>query len=282
MEKHIVLVTGMSGAGKSSAMSALEDMGYHCIDNYPVALIEEFARFLTNCEEEQYQNIALATSASDYIKFVQYFKNVEAKIQVVYLDANDETLLLRYKFTRRNHPLIIRKQAISLEEAIEKERDLFKGLIDHNHIHIDTSKLNTSNLKDVLIEKLALDQKRTFAISFMSFGFKHGIPRDADFVFDARFLPNPFYLEDLKYLTGEDQAVYDYVMSFDESKEYVQQIINCLDVAFREYDKQNRSHICVAIGCTGGHHRSVTLTNYLYKYYCEHYTCYKAHRDLLV
>lgn len=281
-ERNIVLITGMSGAGKTSAMGILEDMGYHCIDNFPVALINDLGKILNSNEDERYQHLALATSAQDYLKFLQFFANEDVLVHILYLDASDEKLLLRYKFTRRNHPMMISQKAKTLEEAIEMERDLFRGIDDQAIMHIDTSKLDSASLKNIIKEKLALDQKRIFSISFASFGFKHGVPMDADLVFDARFLPNPFYIESLKELTGDDMEVYEYVMSFDESKTYAMHLTNYLDFVFDEYQKQNKSHICVAIGCTGGHHRSVTFANYLYNYYKERYTCYKTHRDIKV
>ena len=280
--KHVVLVTGMSGAGKTTAMSVLEDMGYHCIDNFPVTLINELGKVLHSSEDERYQNLALATTAQDYLKFLQFFANEDVLVHILYLDASDEKLLLRYKFTRRNHPMMINHKAKTLEEAIEMERDLFAGIDNQAIMHIDTSKLDSSSLKKIIKEKLSLDQKRVFSISFSSFGFKHGVPLDADIVFDARFLPNPFYIEGLKELTGDDLEVYEYVMSFDESKTYAMHLTNCLDFVFDEYQKQNKPHICVAIGCTGGHHRSVTFANYLYEYYKNKYTCFKSHRDIKV
>lgn len=280
--KHVVLITGMSGAGKTTAMSVLEDMGYHCIDNFPVTLIDELGKILHSSEDERYQNLALATTAQDYLKFLNFFANEDVLVHILYLDASDEKLLLRYKFTRRNHPMMINHKAKTLEEAIEMERDLFAGIDNQAIMHIDTSKLDSSSLKKVIKEKLSLDQKRVFSISFSSFGFKHGIPLDADIVFDARFLPNPFYIEGLKELTGDDLEVYEYVMSFDESKTYAMHLTNTLDFVFDQYQKQNKPHICVAVGCTGGHHRSVTFTNYLYEYYKNKYTCFKSHRDIKV
>ena len=146
-------------------------------------------------------------------------------------------------------------------------------------MHIDTTKLDQHELKSMLMEKLALDSRRVFSISFVSFGYKHGVPMDADLVFDVRFLPNPYYIEELKKQTGDDAPVYDYVMSFDQTKEYVRHLKNFLDFVFTQYKNQNKSHIMVAIGCTGGHHRSVTITNWLYSHYRDQYTCYKSHRD---
>lgn len=278
-EQNVVLITGMSGVGKTTAMGILEDMGYHCIDNFPVQLIASLGKIINTEPDPRYKNIALATTAMDYPKFLQYFENIDVNIHIVFLDASNEKLLLRYKFTRRHHPMIIFHKAKTLEEAIELERDMFDALSEHAIMHIDTTKLDQHELKSMLMEKLALDSRRVFSISFVSFGYKHGVPMDADLVFDVRFLPNPYYIEELKKQTGDDAPVYDYVMSFDQTKEYVRHLKNFLDFVFTQYKNQNKSHIMVAIGCTGGHHRSVTITNWLYSHYRDQYTCYKSHRD---
>lgn len=278
-EQNVVLITGMSGAGKTTAMGILEDMGYHCIDNFPVQLIASLGKIINTEPDPRYKNIALATTAMDYPKFLQYFENIDVNIHIVFLDASNEKLLLCYKFTRRHHPMIIFHKAKTLEEAIELERDMFDALSEHAIMHIDTTKLDQHELKSMLMEKLALDSRRVFSISFVSFGYKHGVPMDADLVFDVRFLPNPYYIEELKKQTGDDAPVYDYVMSFDQTKEYVRHLKNFLDFVFTQYKNQNKSHIMVAIGCTGGHHRSVTITNWLYSHYRDQYTCYKSHRD---
>ena len=193
--QNIVLITGMSGAGKTTCMGILEDMGYHCIDNFPVQLIENLGKIIRkkNKElDERYSNLALATTAQDYPKFLQYFESLDLKVTVVFLDAQDQCLLLRYKFTRRHHPMIQSGKATTLEEAIEYERDMFEELNDRAILHIDTTKLGQGELKSILMEKLSMDKQPALSISFVSFGFKHGVPLDADFIFDVRFLPNPY------------------------------------------------------------------------------------------
>lgn len=278
-KQNVVLITGMSGAGKTTAIGILEDMGYHCIDNFPVQLIEYLGRIIKTEPDARYQNIALATTAMDYPIFLQYFDNLDINVHIIFLDASNEKLLLRYKFTRRHHPMIIFNKANTLEEAIEVERDMFESLNEHSLIHIDTTKLDHLELKSILMEKLELDNKRTFSVSFESFGYKHGIPMDADYIFDVRFLPNPYYIEELKNKTGDDQDVYDYVMSFDQTKQFVAQLTQLLDFIFKEYQEQKKSHLIVAIGCTGGHHRSITITNWLFHHYKNQFVCYKSHRD---
>lgn len=231
-QQNVVLITGMSGAGKTTAMGILEDMGYHCIDNFPVQLIESLGKIINSTPDERYKNIALATTAIDYPKFLQYFANIDVNVRVVFLDASNEKLLLRYKFTRRHHPMMIFANANTLEEAIEIERDMFNALQERAVLHIDTTKLDQQGLKSTLMEKLALNSRSVFSISFVSFGFKHGVPMDVDLVFDARFLPNPYYIEELKDKTGDDSEVYDYVMSFDQTKEFIRHLKSFLDFVF--------------------------------------------------
>ncbi|MEE0831349.1 MAG: RNase adapter RapZ [Longicatena sp.] len=281
-ERNIVLITGMSGAGKTSAMGILEDMGYHCIDNFPVQVIDSLENILKDDSDPRYQNVALATTALDYPKFIQYFKNMDVKVHVVFLDASNEQLLIRYKFTRRNHPMILMSKARTLEEAIEIERDMFNAIIEQTVIRIDTTKIDTSKLKTILMEKLALDNKRTFSISFMSFGYKHGVPMDPDFIIDVRFLPNPFYIEELRSKTGNDREVYDYVIKASQTQDYIRHIKAMLDYVFMQYRMQNKNHLMIAIGCTGGQHRSVSIANWLYRHYSDQYQCFISHRDARV
>lgn len=281
-QQNVLLVTGMSGAGKTTAMGILEDMGYHCIDQFPVQLLSSLGEIINSQPDPRYTNIALATTALDYPKFLNYFENIDVNVRVIFLDASNEKLLLRYRFTRRHHPMLMFSKANTLEEAIEVERDMFDNLNDRAVMHIDTTKMSQSELKAVLMEKLKLDSKDVFSISFVSFGFKHGVPLDADLIFDMRMLPNPYYVEELKDLTGDDAPVYDYVMKFDKTKEMLQHLMEYLDFSFEESALQNKNHLTVGIGCTGGHHRSVSVTNWLYDHYKGKYHCYKSHRDKLV
>lgn len=278
-KQNIVIVTGMSGAGKTTAIGVLEDIGYHCIDQFPVQLIHELGKIIKEEHDPRYENLALATGALDYEKFLMYFESREIPVRVMYLDASDEQLLLRYKFTRRTHPFIVFNKANTLEEAIEAERDMFNELKYRNVFHIDTTKLTQKTLKESINNKFSLHQKKSFAISFVSFGYKHGVPMDADLMFDVRFLPNPYYIDELKEKTGDDAPVYNYVMSFDETKEFIVKLVDFLDYLLPQYKKEGKNHLTVGIGCTGGQHRSVTLTNYLYDHYKDSYNCHKGHRD---
>lgn len=278
-KQNVILVTGMSGAGKTTAIGILEDMGYHCIDQFPVQLIHELGKIIKAEHDPRYENLALATSALDYEAFLTYFESREMNVRVLFLDASDEKLLLRYKFTRRNHPFIVFNKANTLEDAIEAERDLFDQLKYRNTVRIDTTKLSQKALKDSMEAKFSISDKQMFTISFVSFGYKHGVPLDADLMFDVRFLPNPYYIEGLKELTGDDAPVYQYVMDCAETKELINRLTPFLDYAFTQYQSEGKNHLTVGIGCTGGQHRSVTLTNYLYDFYRTKYNCHKGHRD---
>lgn len=278
---NIVLITGMSGAGKSTAMSVLEDMGYHCIDQFPVELIQDLGKLLRKESDVRYHNVALATNALDYTKFLMYFENIGINVRVLFLDASNEKLLLRYKFTRRQHPFLVKHMANTLEEAIESEREYFNAIKERASIHrIDTTYIPTSQLKTQIEKYLKLGDKPSFSISFVSFGYKNGVPLDSDLLFDVRFLPNPFYVEELKKLTGNDAPVYDYVMSFDQTKECIQKLESFLDYVLPQYEKEGKNHLTVGIGCTGGQHRSVTITNYLYEKYSKQWKCFKSHREM--
>lgn len=281
MVEKIVLVTGMSGAGKSSAMNALEDMGYYCMDNFPKELLDDLEALLKK-DDKRYEYVALSVSAIDYQAFVSYFQNINRELQVLFLDCSDETLLLRYRFTRRQHPMISNHLASTLEDAIEVERDFLDPLQENsqNTIHIDTTKLTTSALANRVMHRFKNAQKSVFTLTFQSFGFKHGNPMDADMVIDVRFLPNPFYDPDLREKTGNQKEVYDYVMEKPETQEFIGRLKSYCDFVFSEYEKQNKSHMIIAVGCTGGQHRSVSICNWLYDTYKDTYRCFKSHRDI--
>lgn len=280
MNKNTVLVTGMSGAGKTSVMNILEDMGYYCIDNFPKELLPNLEELLQ--EESRYDLVALSVSAVDYLDFVNYFKNISRKLQIIFLDCSNEQLLLRYRFTRRKHPIIAHQLATTLEDAIELERDLFDHLEENSTqtLHIDTTKLSISDLNKKLRNRFKVHSHNEFTITFQSFGFKHGIPLDADQIIDVRFLTNPFYEPDLKDKTGNQKEVYDYVMQDAQTQEFVERLKNYLDFVFEMYRIQNKSHMIVSIGCTGGQHRSVSICNWLYDHYKDTYRSFKSHRDI--
>ena len=275
---EVVIVTGMSGAGKTSAMACFENLAFRCIDNYPVPLLTEFAELVQ--DNSQYQRVAMAVSLEDALKAIRLLNNLDwINLTVVFLDCDDETLVKRYKQTRRSHPLLISNKASSLLEAIEFERRLAEPISRLANIYIDTTKLKGARFQDLLEDYINKGKLDPFRITFVSFGYKHGVPKDADLLLDVRFLPNPFYIEELRQLTGNDQAVYDYVMEKEETKIFVEKTTEFLDYLLKEYEKEGKMHLVIGIGCTGGQHRSVTLTNYFADYYSQYYQVHRLHRD---
>ena len=277
--KKVILVSGMSGAGKSTATSILEDMGYHIIENYPVQLLSLLADIIENSVDPRYNYIALSTNANDFPEFLRGIKGEGMDVRVLFLDASDIVLIRRYKSTRRMHPLLLSNTANTLEEAIAVERQMLARTDMSSFVTIDTSYLTTKEVKRVLEQYFAKGAAPSFSISFLSFGYKYGVPMDADLMIDVRFLPNPFWIPALRVYSGNDAQVYDYVMEKEETKEFCRRLLSFLDYAFTEYMKEGKNHFTVAIGCTGGQHRSVTITNFLYDHYRNQYRCYKQHRD---
>ncbi len=279
MKKRVILISGMSGAGKSSVTSILEDMGYHCMENFPVQLLSALVDMIEHSTDVRYNSLVLSTSAKDFPEYLHVLTGSTMNVQVLFLDASNEELLHRYKLTRRNHPLFCSNVCHTLEEAIEEERRMFQSVKDKASLIIDTTFLKTSDLKSKVQEYFSLSSKPVFTISFMSFGYKHGVPRDADCMLDVRFLPNPYWEVELRPYSGDDECVYNYVMNKPETQEFCKRMISFLDFAFERYVREGKNHFTVAVGCTGGQHRSVSITNYLYQHYKDQYHCYKEHRD---
>ncbi len=277
--KKVILVSGMSGAGKSTATRILEDMGYHIIDNYPVQLLSLLVDIIENSTDPRYSYIALSTSAEDFKEFLRRIKGEGIDVRVLFLDASDNTLISRYKSTRRSHPLLLSNTANTLEEAIAVERQMLSRTIDDSFLSLDTSFMTEKEMKNTLNQYFAKSTVPSFSISFISFGYKYGVPLDADLMIDVRFLPNPFWDINLRTHSGNDQDVYDFVMNNDQTQEFLKRLLAFTDYAFGEYVKEGKNHFTVAIGCTGGQHRSVTITNYLYDHYKDRYRSYKHHRD---
>lgn len=275
---EVVFVTGMSGAGKTQAMATFENMEYQCMDNYPVALLKEFGDLLRT--SNKYTKIAMAVPLRDAIFAIRVMSNLDwVDLTVVFLDADDKVLLSRYKQTRRTHPLMISNRASTLLEAISIEREIADPISKLANIVIDTTLLKPTRLQDKLEIYFHKGNQETFRISFVSFGYKHGIPKDADLLLDVRFLPNPFYIEELRNKTGNDKEVYDYVMEQPETKEFIQKTTQYYDYLLKKYEEEGKMQMVIGIGCTGGQHRSVTLTNYFADYYSKFYQVYRWHRD---
>lgn len=263
-----VVVTGMSGGGKSTAMKMLEDAGFYCVDNLPVSLISTFTELIAPSGSE-IEKAALGLDVRSKGSFVQMNQALEGlkekgySFELLFMDAEDHVLVKRYKETRRIHPV---DGNGSIEESIKKERRMLKPVHDSADYVIDTSRLLTRELKEEL-DRIFLknEEYNSLMINVMSFGFKHGIPLDADLVFDVRFLPNPFYVDELKSKTGNEQEVRDYVMGFPEAEEFLKKLTDMIEFLIPNYVKEGKHRLVIAIGCTGGRHRSVTLANALYE-----------------
>ena len=278
--KKLVLISGISGAGKSTASNILEDMGFTCIDQYPPELLPDLIELLKEDNSYKYDKVALTISLSDLDRFSNLLDNSDFDSTLIILDANKDTIINRYKFTRRVHPLVVSNNASTIEEAFDIEKNIVKKFKKKNAHIIDTSNLNSKTLKEKFDKILAYDDFNNLAITFESFGYKNGVPDDADVIFDVRMLDNPFYIEELKNKTGNDKEVSDYVLSSKFTQRYLKKVIAYLDFMFKAYDNEEKRHLTICIGCTGGQHRSVTITNYLYDYYKDKYMCYKKHREI--
>ena len=263
-----VIVTGMSGAGKSTALKIMEDIGYFCVDNFPIPLLEKFVEF-ADSGETQYQKIAfgLDIRSGESLKYLdQIITNLRMNghmIRILFMDASDQVLVKRYKETRRAHPLAGTDR---VEKGIEQERRQISFLKEMADYIIDTSQLLTRELKQEL-DKIFIQNRefKNLMITVLSFGFKYGIPSDADLVFDVRFLPNPYYYENLRKLTGNDQEIQDFVMGYDMAHVFLDKLEDMLLFLVPNYVLEGKNQLVVAIGCTGGKHRSVTLANKLYE-----------------
>lgn len=265
---RFVIVTGMSGAGKSTTLKTLEDIGYFCVDNLPIQLIMRFAE-IAYAKDNDINNVAIGVDIRSGVyleqlsECLQQLKESQYDYEILFLDSNNDVLIKRYKETRRNHPLARNGR---IEDGIKMERSRIAFLRKEADYIIDTTSLLTRELKAEL-DKIFIENAEysNFIINVVSFGFKYGIPRDADLVFDVRFLPNPYYDLELRPLTGNDEAIQNFVMQFDEAKEFMNKIADLLEFLIPNYIKEGKNGLVVAIGCTGGKHRSVTLANGIYK-----------------
>lgn len=279
MKKKVILISGLSGAGKTSVSNILEDLGYLCIDQFPSKLIKPLLDLIENDESAKYERVGITVPLMDLEDYFDVLDNLHIDSKLILLDADQRVLLNRYKFTRRIHPLLVGNVADTLEEAIGIEKEVISKYEEKFEV-IDTTNLGQSELRQIVESMISAESRDKFTISFESFGFKNGIASDADLVFDVRFLDNPFYFEELKHKTGNDKEVYDFVMSKERTKEYLNYLLSYLDYSFKMYTREGKRHLTVAVGCTGGQHRSASLVNYLYDHYKEQYNCLKKHRDI--
>ena len=265
-----LIITGLSGAGKSRAADALEDLDYYCVDNMPLALMPRFAE-LCLATKGRYEKVALVTdvrekgSFEELLKTIEHLKSLGCSCRMLYMDADIKTLVRRYKETRRPHPLYVKGK--SVEDAIRREEELLKPVKEKADFIVNTVGLTLGMLQNRLFTLFAADgRKRELDVTVMSFGYKHGLPMDADLVFDARFLPNPFYVEDLRFLTGLDRPVFEFVFGYQQTRLFMEKLETLMDFLLPLYIEEGKLGLTVAIGCTGGHHRSVAIASALNDY----------------
>ena len=264
---RFVIVTGMSGAGKSSVLKFLEDINFFCVDNLPPALIPKFAELCYE-QEGEIERVAIGVDIRGGKLFNDLFHVLFAleekgyQYEIIFLDASDSTLIKRYKETRRSHPL---SKKGSIEDGIHQEREMLEEVKSRATYILDTTNVLTRELK-AQINRIFVENQQfeSLVVTVCSFGFKYGIPVDSDLVFDVRFLPNPFYIQELKEMTGNDKSVSDYVMDFQESKDFLNKLVEMVEFLLPLYVKEGKTSLVISIGCTGGKHRSVTLANALY------------------
>ena len=265
---RFVIVTGMSGAGKITALKIFEDNGYYCVDNLPIDLIENFADLLFSQTSEK-NKVAIGVdirSGNNLDRINEVLENLRIKDQnyeILFLDCNNSTLIKRFKETRRSHPM---GDADSVENEINTERKKLAFLRKQADYIIDTSNLLVRNLRTEIEKILFMNKEyRNLFVTIMSFGFKFGVPADCDLVFDVRFLPNPYYIPELKHKTGEDKEVQDFVLDSEVSKEFLEKLTDMVKFLIPNYIDEGKNQLVIGIGCTGGHHRSVTVAKELYK-----------------
>ena len=281
----ILIISGLSGAGKSKAASYLEDMGFYIVDNMPAAMILKFAEFCAG-GSGRYDRVALvydvrtASSFAELFDVLDKLRAMEGACRMLFLEAEPEVIIKRYKETRRRHPLA--DQTDSLEEAVRRERELMQPVRERADHIIDTSRTSTAQLRGELLRLFGdPEEKGGMTVSVTSFGFKYGLPLDADLVFDVRFMPNPFYIEELRPQTGLDQAVSDYVFSFQQTQGYLKRLEELLAFSLPLYAEEGKTSLVIAVGCTGGHHRSVAVTHALAEFIGgQGYQVSENHRDM--
>ena len=282
---EFIIISGLSGAGKSKAASFMEDMGFFCVDNLPAPLIPKFAE-LGMAGTGEYDRVVLVTDVRSGTNFSALFQSLEAlkgmkcPYRILYMDASDDVIIKRYKETRRSHPLA--EECDSLEGAIALERRMLAPLRERAEFVVDTSDLSTAKLRGELLRLFGRgSQEGAMTVSVTSFGFKHGLPREAELVFDVRFLPNPYYVQELRPRTGLDDGVRDYVFSGGAAGEFLEKLQDLVGFLLPKYVEEGKTALVVAVGCTGGHHRSVAIAHALAAYIRGRgYPVTESHRDL--
>lgn len=284
---EFVIISGMSGAGKTSALHIMEDIGYYCVDNIPTSLLQTLYKLCKDSSDKAMKRVAVVVDVrgnGDYEVMyddLENFKKNNEGVSILYIDAKVDSLIVRYKETRRRHPLTERLRDGSVAATVKEEQRLLvpvKTLADYS---IDTTFMSIKQLRERIISMFLENSSNSIMITFMSFGFKYGIPLESDLIIDVRCLPNPFYIAELKEHTGLEKCIQDYVLDSEETQEFVKRLIDWLDYSLPLYLKEGKSELVVGIGCTGGKHRSVTIAGLLDNYFMEKgYKCIVQHRDV--
>ena len=282
---QFIIISGLSGAGKSRAASDLEDLGFYCVDNMPAEMIPQYAS-LCLATKGRYEKVALVTDVRGSLSFDVLFQSLDAldkmglRYSILFVEATTETLVKRFKETRRLHPLM--RDGTPMMEALERERTLLTPIRNRANVILDTSRLSTGMLRGMLIDMVAGGMREhAMSVNVLSFGFKHGIPLEADLVFDVRFLPNPYYIPELRNKTGLEEAVRNFVFRYQTTKDFVEKLEDLLNFTLPQYVEEGKTELVIAVGCTGGRHRSVAIAKELADFITKRgYTVVLSHRDM--
>lgn len=282
---QLAIISGRSGSGKSTALNVLEDAGYYCIDNLPIGMLSELVKHTLVNPQQNYDKLAVCIDARNAHDSLPQISNLLEALpayvesEIIYLDASDAALIKRFSETRRKHPLSSR--SVALQEALDAERELLNPIADAATLVIDTSLMNLYELRDIVRNQIIGDGSSQMAILFESFGFKHGIPNDCDLLFDVRCLPNPYWRKELRAFNGQDKEIIDYLEQQPLVRDMCADIQRYLEKWLPVFENNNRSYMTIAIGCTGGQHRSVYISEFLSRYFSEqHGNVQVRHREL--
>jgi UPF0042 nucleotide-binding protein len=282
-KRKLIIITGLSGSGKTAVSHFLEDLGFYCVDNLPSKLIPKLIELWKKKGEELVERVALVVDMREkgFLKdFPKIYKNLKIKslpMELIFLEASDETLLRRFKETRRPHPLSPKK---SIVEGIREEREKLEPIRNMADWVLDTSDLSISQLKEIIIKRYSEKKKKPLTVSIISFGYKYGLPIDSDLVFDVRFLPNPYYIDSLRTISGRSKKVKNYLLSLPETNKFLKYLYDFLNYLLENFIKEGKSYLTISIGCTGGKHRSVIIADEIKKYLQKNnYEVKVFHRD---
>ena len=282
---QFIIVSGLSGAGKSKAATNLEDLGFYCVDNMPAEMIPQFAQ-LCLATKGRYEKVALVTDVRGSLSFDVLFQSLDTldqmglRYSILFVEATTEVLVKRFKETRRLHPLM--RDGTPMLEALERGRTLLEPIRNRANVILDTSRLSTGMLRGMLIDMVAGGlRERAMTVNVLSFGFKHGIPLEADLVFDVRFLPNPYYIPELRNKTGLDEDVHQFVFQYQATKDFMDKLEDLINFTLPQYVEEGKTELVIAVGCTGGRHRSVAVASELAAFITKRgYTVVLDHRDM--